>query len=387
MEECMTASTLLNAASDVVVLEERRTTSGHTLALATLNVEKTLNSLSLPMIEILAPALAAWNERGDVVAILLRGAGERAFCAGGDIQALYRCMTRNHAAHAQVDDYAERFFEAEYRLDYAIHRSYKPVVCFGHGVVMGGGLGLFSASQYRLVTERSRIAMPELTIGLFPDAGASWILKGLSSANAVWLGMTGTHMLTADAMFIRLATHAVPASAWPMLLDGLTSAAWNAKSADQVIEACIAACGPLSVDDGALAQHQGLLEAAIPDGALPVTLQETVARLTDLADRDAWLDKGLATMASGCPTSIGIVHEQLRRVATMSLEDVFRMELSVANTCARKPDFVEGVRALIIDKDNKPAWRYRTVQELPREYVVEHFDGPSAMLLADLGEH
>ena len=96
-----------------------------------------------------------------------------------------------------------------------------------------------------------------------------------------------------------------------------------------------------------------------------------------LAGRDAWLDKGLAALASGCPTSIGIVHEQLRRVATMSLEDVFRMELSVANACAVRPDFVEGVRALIIDKDNKPAWRYRTVQELPHEYVLEHFGHPS----------
>ncbi len=381
----MTVSVPLNAPSDVVVLEERRTASGHTLALATLNVEKTLNSLSLPMIEMLAPALAAWNERRDVVAILLRGAGERAFCAGGDIQALYRCITRNRAAHAQVDDYAERFFEAEYRLDYAIHRSRKPVVCFGHGVVMGGGLGLFSASRYRLVTERSRIAMPELTIGLFPDAGASWILKGLSSANAVWLGMTGTHMLTADAMFIGLATHAIPASAWSLLVDGLTSAAWSATGTDaQVIDACIVACGRPQVDDGALMQHQQPLEAAIPE--LPATVQETVARLMHLAGRDAWLDKGLAAMATGCPTSLGIVHEQLRRVATMSLEDAFGMELSVANTCAVQPDFVEGIRALIIDKDNKPAWRYRTVQELPHEYVVEHFESPCAMLLADLGE-
>ena len=156
----MTASRLLNETSDVVVLEERSTTSGHTLGIATLNFEKTLNSLSLPMIEILAPALARWNERNDVVAVLLRGAGERAFCAGGDIQALYHGMNRNHAAGMQVDDYPSRFFEAEYRLDYAIHSSRKPVICFGHGVVMGGGLGLFSAAQYRLVTATASMAAP-----------------------------------------------------------------------------------------------------------------------------------------------------------------------------------------------------------------------------------
>ena len=269
---------LLNAASDVVVLEERRTASGHTLALATLNVEKTLNSLSLPMIEILAPALATWNERRDVVAILLRGAGERAFCAGGDIQALYRCMTRNHAAHAQVDDYAERFFEAEYRLDYAIHRARKPVVCFGHGVVMGGGLGLFSASKYRLVTERSRIAMPELTIGLFPDAGASWILKGLSSANAVWLGMTGTHMLTADAMFIGLATHAIPASAWSTLVEALGKCRLERDARrcanHRGVHRGVRAPAGRGRRAGAAS---GIPRGRDSEGELPTTLQETVA--------------------------------------------------------------------------------------------------------------
>ena len=382
----MTAQRQLNAPTDVVVLEERPTASGHTLAMATLNFEKTLNSLSLPMIEILAPQLARWNAREDVVAVLLRGAGERAFCAGGDIQALYHGMTRNHAAKQQVDDYPERFFEAEYRLDYAIHRSEKPVVCFGHGVVMGGGLGLFSASQYRLVTERSRVAMPEVTIGLFPDAGASWILKGMHASSAAWLGMTGTHMMAADALHIGLGTHAIAATGWAALVDHLTNAPWRGGPADRAqIESAIAACGRPALPESALAAHAELLRSAVP--ALPDTLGETVSRLTDLSGRDEWIDKGLATMRSGCPTSIGIVHEQLRRVASMSLADAFRMELNVANHCARNPDFTEGVRALIIDKDNKPAWAFGSLQNLPHDYVAAHFESLwQAHPLADLGE-
>jgi len=381
----MTAARLLNEMSDVVVLEERATASGHTLAIATLNFEKTLNSLSLPMIDILAPQLARWNERSDVVAVLLRGAGERAFCAGGDIQALYHGMTRNHAAGRQVDDYPSRFFEAEYRLDYAIHESAKPVICFGHGVVMGGGLGLFSASQYRLVTERSRIAMPEVTIGLFPDAGASWILKGLSSGVGAWLGMTGTHMMAADALHIGLGTHAVSASTWSSLVDSLTKVSWRGAPA-QYIEACIDACGRPALPVSALAVHESDLDAAVPE--LPATVSETAARLTELAGRDEWIDKGLATMRSGCPTSVGIVYEQLRRVRGMSLADTFRMELNVANHCARNPDFAEGVRALIIDKDNKPAWRYGALSCLPPDYVAGHFASLWAHhQLADLGEH
>lgn len=382
----MTAPRLLNEASAVVVLEERTTQSGHTLAVATLNFEKTLNSLSLPMIAILAPQLARWNGRGDVVAILLRGAGERAFCAGGDIQALYHGMTRNHSAGKQVDDYPSRFFESEYRLDYAIHRSTKPVICFGHGVVMGGGLGLFSASQYRLVTERSRIAMPEVTIGLFPDAGASWILKGLSSGLAAWLGMTGTHMMAADALHIGLGTHAVPSATWSTLVDGLTHARWQGGRADKLqIEACIEACGRPTLPDSALAGHASMLASVIP--ALPATLEETAAALTELSGRDEWIDKGLATMQSGCPASVGIVHEQLRRVGSMSLADTFRMELNVANHCARNPDFAEGVRALIIDKDNKPAWRYGSLRDLPHDYVTAHFETMwPTHPLADLGD-
>ena len=383
----MTAQRLLNEATDVVLLEERSTKSGHTLAIATLNFEKTLNSLSLPMIEILAPQLARWNDRGDVVAVLLRGAGERAFCAGGDIQALYHGMTCNHAARKQVDDYPARFFEAEYRLDYAIHRSQKPVICFGHGVVMGGGLGLFSASRYRLVTERSRVAMPEVTIGLFPDAGASWILKGLPSGYAAWLGMTGTHMTAADALHIGLGTHAIPAVGWPTLVEHLSNAPWRGAASDSShIEAGIEACGRPALADSVLAAHRKTLDSAIPE--LPATLAETVSHLTELAGRDEWIDKGLAAMRSGCPTSIGIVHEQLRRVTPMTLADAFRMELNIASHCARNPDFAEGVRALIIDKDNRPAWRYGSLQNLPHDYVVGHFERLwSVHPLADLGEH
>jgi len=359
----------------VVTFEERPTASGQRLAIATLNAEKTLNSLSLDMIDLLVPALRAWNERHDVVAILLRGAGDRAFCAGGDIQALYRSMTRNHAAGRIVDDYADRFFAAEYRLDYAIHRARKPVICFGHAVVMGGGLGLFSAARYRLVTQRSRIAMPEVTIGLFPDAGASWILKGLPSAYGIFLGMTGTHMSAADALHIGLATHAIDADGWSTLVDQLADGNLGPSGeCDDAIEAAIAACGRAPLGDSALAAHRAVLDSELAE--LPPSLADTIARLTRLGGRDAWLDRGLATLRSGCPTSIGIVYEQLRRVAHMSLADTFRMELCIATHCARNPDFAEGVRALIIDKDNKPVWQFGALADLPNEYVLGHFAAP-----------
>ena len=188
----------------VVLFDEIGSVTGGRLGVATLNSEKTLNSLSLGMIDLLNPKLDAWEADPAIDAVILRGAGGRAFCAGGDIQALYASMTEDSTLAL-----ADRFFAQEYRLDYRLHRYPKPVVCLGTGIVMGGGLGLFIASSVRIVAPRSRIAMPELTIGLFPDAGASWLLKRLPWHLAAFLAMTGAQISGADALHIGLATHAV----------------------------------------------------------------------------------------------------------------------------------------------------------------------------------
>jgi len=162
---------------------------GKKVAQITLNSLATLNSLTLAMIDAIAPLLETWRFDDDIVCVVLRGAGERAFCAGGDVQALQQAIVRNNTAGEIVDSYPEDFFEREYRLDYAIHTYAKPIVTLGHGIVMGGGLGLFGGSSVRVVSENSRIALPEITIGLFPDAGASWLLRGLPLGHAAFLGL------------------------------------------------------------------------------------------------------------------------------------------------------------------------------------------------------
>lgn len=366
--------TRLNDADAVVVLEELPTASGHHLALATLNSERTLNSLSLPMIDILRPALDAWRRRDDVVAVLVRGAGERAFCAGGDIQALYRAMGRNAEAGRLVDDYCERFFESEYRLDYALHTYPKPILTFGHGVVMGGGLGIFSASRFRLVTEKTRIAMPEVTIGLFPDAGASWTLKHLPVAHALFLGATGSSIGGGDALRLGIATHAVVPTVWDDLVAALQALAWSGDRSDEArIDACLA---PRSVAlaEGPLARSDAVLCATL--STVPSDAAALAAAVASLAGRDEWIDRGIAAMQRGCATTVGIVAEQVRRVASLGLADCFRMELVVATHCARNDEFREGVRALLIDKDNAPKWRYADATRLPRAHVLSHFEAP-----------
>ena len=177
--------------SDLVKFFEHGSAGGRVVAQAHLDSEPTLNALSLEMIDLMAPVLERWAEDDRVAAVLLTGAGDRAFSAGGDIQALYRAMQANHEAGERVDDYPYDFFEREYRLDYRLHTYPKPLVALGHGVIMGGGLGIFGAADVRVVTENVRIAMPEVSIGLFPDAGGTWLLKQSARAPGALHGYDG----------------------------------------------------------------------------------------------------------------------------------------------------------------------------------------------------
>ncbi len=370
------------AADAPVLLEEYATTSGHVLAVAVLNSERTLNALSLPMIRILAPALGGWARRPDVAGVLLRGSGDRAFCAGGDLQALYAGMRRDQAAGTDVDGYAAEFFAAEYRLDYQLHTFPKPVIALGHGAVMGGGLGIFSAARFRVVTGTSRIAMPEVAIGLFPDAGGSRVLGKLPTAWAQFLGATGSPVNASDALHCGLATHAMPED-WRSLVDGLLKLDWHGDGSDAGrLEACLGR-GQAALPPGPLAAHGDLLAERLPD--LPPDAGALARRIRALRGVHPWLDRGIAAMDKGCPTSVGILLGQLCRVPGQALADSFRMEITIATHCARNPDFREGIRALIIDKDNSPAWRYPRVEDLPPGYVDSHFTAPWARNpLADL---
>lgn len=353
-----------------VLIAEHAAPGGRAVAEITLNVEATLNSLSLGMAHTIAAALRGWHNDGRIACVLIRGAGDRAFCAGGDIQALYAAMVKNHAAGRVVDDYPFQFFEHEYRLDYLIHTYPKPVVALGHGVVMGGGLGIYSASRFRLVTEGSRIACPEVTIGLFPDAGATWLLRNLNPAVALFLGCTGSHVNCADALGAGIATHSVAGASRPGVLAALNAVDYSgdATDFDRVGEALSALPGP-ELPEAQL--------GAVPDSlSLEGGFADVAGRIGGLAGASRWVDKGIATMRRGCPTSVGILIEQLRRAPGLDLADCFRLEMTVGTHCAHNGDFAEGVRALIIEKDNRPRWRYGNLDGLDAAHVLGHFEAP-----------
>jgi len=357
--------------SDLVKFFEHQSPGGRVVGEARLDSQATLNALSLEMIDQLSPALSRWAQDESVVAVLLTGAGDRAFSAGGDIQALYRAMQINHEAGERVDEYPYEFFEREYRLDYRLHTYPKPLVSLGHGVIMGGGLGIFRAADVRVVTENVRIAMPEVSIGLFPDAGGTWLLSRMPEHQALFIGMTGASLNGGDAMLVGIGTHAVARAELDALVGIITGQTFSGdRSSDlDVIRTCLSTIDSPELPAAELGAVADVLNA-------DAGFLAAAASLRAMSGASAWVDKAIAAMERGCPTTIGIVVEQVRRARSITLADSFRMEMTIGTHCADNHDFSEGVRALLIEKDNQPNWQFGDLASLPEGYVLDHFEEP-----------
>jgi enoyl-CoA hydratase/carnithine racemase len=361
-----------------VVFEEKIAANGARIGVARLNAEKTLNALSLEMIDLLAGRLAAWAANPAVAIVVLEGAGEKAFSAGADLHRMHQAMLAHHAS-AQRDDirgnaYAAAFFGREYRLDYAIHTYPKPVLCWGHGIVMGGGVGLMSGASHRVVTPESRVAMPEITIGLYPDVGGSWLLGRMPGATGLFLALTGARLQASDALFVRLADYCIDHAKKSAVVDALVAQPWTSATGDnhRLLGAALRKFAHTGLAHGPLRRHFDLINE-LCDGQ---ELKDSVAAITGFKSDDAWLAKASATLAAGSPGSAALSHELQRRARHLSLADVFRMEFVAALHCARRPDFAEGIRALLIDKDQRPHWQPATLAQVTPEWVDGFFASP-----------
>lgn len=372
-----------------VLFEERATRSGHRLGVATLNAEKSLNALTLEMIRLLDARLRQWAADPSIAAVVLRGAGTKAFCAGGDVRSL-RDAILAHGDSRAANPHAVAFFGEEYRLDYAIHTYAKPLLVWGSGIVMGGGLGLLAGASHRVVTETSRIAMPEISIGLFPDVGGSWFLGRMPGRSGLFLALTGAPLNAQDALDMGLADFFLRSTDFDALMEALANASWTADD-DRDGVVLSQALRPLSVaarDVRPVPNVRNHFEV-IQDLTDADTLIELVQRIVAYRGEDAWLKKGAATLAAGSPTTMGLIWELRRRAKHLSLAQVFKLELIVAVQCAMHPDLPEGVRALLIDKDNQPRWTPPTIEALSQEWIAGHFVPPWGAAphpLADLGE-
>lgn len=321
----------------------------------TLNRPRALNALSHPMVRLLDDALAR-AERDDAIAlVLLTGAGDRGLCAGGDIRALHDDARASGRASLE-------FWRDEYRLNARIARFPKPYVALMDGIVMGGGVGVAAHGGIRIVTERSRVAMPETGIGFVPDVGGTRLLAAAPGELGTHLALTGRSVGAADALLCGLADHYVPARRLPELTAALTASATVADVARTVGE--FATDAPA----GELAAHREWIDACYAVD----TVEEVLRRLRDSGVPAA--AETAAELLTKSPLALKVTLAAVRRAARLdSLEAVLDQEFRVSSRAFEQPDFVEGVRARIIDKDGSPQWKPATLAEVDEREVARFF--------------
>ena len=352
----------------VVLFKEIPTANGKRFGIATLNAPASLNALSVDMVRLLTPKLREWAADSAVVGVMLDAAGEKAFCAGGDLRQLYQTLLD---CKADRNEYAERFFGEEYELDYLIHTFPKPFVCWGHGIVMGGGVGLMAGCSHRVVTEGSRVAMPEVNIGLYPDVGGSWFLRRTPGRTGLFLAFTAAQINASDAIFAGLADVLVPHAAKAQVLEAIGTAAWKAEQgADRALmSALLAKAGEgAAVPASKLREHFDLINATLAGEDLLVIDR----RLRSLQSEDAWLQTAVKTYAKGAPSSVALSWTLWQRVLRMSLAEVFRLEYRASLGFCAYADFAEGIRAVLVDKDRTPKWSPATLAEITPAFVEDH---------------
>ncbi|QOL24714.1 enoyl-CoA hydratase/isomerase family protein [Thalassotalea sp. LPB0316] len=373
--------------TDVVLFEELICDNGKKIGVATLNSPKSLNALSGDMIDLLYPQLEAWQQAKEISAVFLQGAGEKALCAGGDIVKLYNDMQE---AGEEFSPSIESYFTREYQLDYLIHTYTKPFIVWGHGIVMGGGLGLMVGASHRIVTESSRIAMPEISIGLYPDVGGTWFLNRMPDNCGLFLGLTGASINASDAKYTGMADYFVPAEQKQALLATLTSINWGdttalnhekLNDAMRELERSHISKMPATF----VKANQSLINQTTQGESLA----EIVNNIINVEVEDKWFNRAQSSLKHGSAISAHLVYQQLIKGKRLSLADCFRMELDLSVKCGQYGEFQEGVRALLIDKDNQPKWRFTDVESVDAATVEWFFDSKWSVQehpLASLGK-
>ena len=326
----------------------------------TLNRPQALNAITLDMAIAMTALLRQWQTDPKVGAVLLDGAGERGLCAGGDIRALYEAAKTRPAAAAEW--LPARFWAIEYRLNVLIARYSKPFIAVMDGLVMGGGVGLSAHAAHRVVTERSAVAMPEVAIGFFPDVGASFLLARAPGFVGTYLALTGQRLGAADALDCRLADIHLPADR----LAELPAVLANCRSHQGVR----AGLDRLSTTPASarLPKEREWIDACYGGDRL----EDIVARLRTCRAEAA--QAALATMGKASPTSLKVTLRNVRAAATFDrVEQSFIQDYRIALACIAGHDFIEGIRAAIIDKDRNQRWRPETIEAVTPDIVDRHF--------------
>jgi enoyl-CoA hydratase/carnithine racemase len=333
------------------ILFERRGAAGF----VTLNRPAALNAVTHQMVLTLRAQLDAWAQDDAITRVVIQAAGNRAFSAGGDIRALYEL------GRAGKHDAMLQFWRDEYPLNVVIKNYRKPYVALIDGMVMGGGVGVSVHGSHRVAGDRFQFAMPEVGIGFFPDVGATWFLPRMPGALGAYCGLTGERFGSADAIASGIATHRVPSARFPALLDGLTGTI----SVDAVLAAFAEPAG-----EGPILARRATIDRLFAGSHV----EDILAALERETGADAdWAAKTAATMRTKSPLSLKIALEQVRRGANWDFATCMGAEMRIVSRIVEDHDFYEGVRAVIVDKDNAPRWRPATLSEVSEAQVERHF--------------
>ncbi|MFZ1427445.1 MAG: enoyl-CoA hydratase/isomerase family protein [Geminicoccaceae bacterium] len=340
------------------------------LGIVILDRPRALNALTWGMVRELSRWLAVWREDPKIAAVLVKAAPGRAFCAGGDIKAVTDVVRAGGVSAALP------FFREEYRLNWRIHSFPKPYVALLDGFTFGGGVGISVHGAVRVVTENTLVAMPETAIGFFPDVGATWFLPRCPGEVGMYLGLTGARLSGADCLHAGIGTHPVPAS--------------RLEELEAMLPECLEAGEPSEAIAGLLAEVRGDIgEAALPERRARIdhcfggdTMPEVLDRLG--AESTGFGHEQLGLLAAMSPLAVHIAFAQIRRGRQLGIDDALRLEYRMVHRMLAAPDFVEGVRALLVDKDKRPSWRYNNMQSVPLEEVEAFMDPlPSGDLALD----
>ena len=328
-----------------------------------LNRPQALNSLSLDMIRTLTHTLINWKSDPEVQAVVIFSSSERAFCAGGDIRFFYEAAKQTPQGGSAL---LEDFFTEEYALNHLIHYFPKPYVALMNGVVMGGGMGIAQAgpqSAIRIVTEKTKMAMPEVNIGLFPDVGGGHFLSRMPGQTGRYMGLTGEIISGEDAIETGLADILIPSEHIPALMQFLkTCDSQNLKQ--QLIRFSQSLYTPQG--DCFIRKNRHLIDHHFSGNSASEICQKLQS------GEDTFAKKALATIAKRSPLMVCVTLEQLKRSATMNVAECLRMERTMVRHCFGQTEVIEGIRALVIDKDNQPKWQHQHVSDVS-ENEIQHF--------------
>lgn len=332
-----------------------------------LNRPEALNALNPGMMASIRQRLLQWRDHKDVHAIIVHSNCERAFCAGGDLKAVYKAGTQKQF------DFLDNLFREEYLLNHVIKTLSKPYISFVDGIVMGGGIGLMVHGSHRLLSEKTTAAMPETNIGFFPDVGASYFFNQSPGKMGLYLALTGNQFDVGDALYAQIGTHYIPHDKQADLMNEIKSLEHKNRGALDTLIHSYAEPNPT----GSLQENEKEMNTLFD----AETLSEIFKNLD--ASSSAFAKETLDTLNKRSPTSLAVTFEQLKRAQAIEhFADIMSLEFDLSQTFVRQHDFFEGIRAAVIDKDRSPTWSPKNLGEISQEDIEAYFKKQAAPLIS-----